>query len=86
MMSGCENTDVTTAVDAERDAVKAFTLSEQDVQNIAKISAQLADKQHAVAPTNNKYAKRLSGLVPQQFREGNLKLTMPSTFQCLCDG
>ena len=73
MLSGCENTDVTTAVDAGRDAVKALTLSDQGVQDIAKISAQLADKQHAVAPTNNKYAKRLNGLVTQQFQEGNLK-------------
>ncbi len=73
MLFGCENTDVTTAVDAGRDAVKALTLSDQGVQDIAKISAQLADKQHAVAPTNNKYAKRLNGLVAQQFQEGNLK-------------
>jgi len=73
MLSGCENTDVTTAADAGRDAIKAFTLSDQGVQDIAKKSAQLADKKHRVAPSNNKYAKRLNGLVAQQFQEGNLK-------------
>ena len=73
MLSGCENIDVTTAVDAGRDAVKALTLSDQGIQDIASKSAQLADKQYGVAPPENQYAKRLNGLVPQQFQEGNLK-------------
>jgi len=73
LLSGCENTDVATAVDAGRDAVKAITLSDQGVHDIAAKSAQLADKQHVVAPANNKYAKRLNGLVAQQFQDGNLK-------------
>ena len=73
LLTGCENTDVTTAVDAGRDAVKAITLSDQGVHDIAAKSAQLADKQHVVAPPNNKYAKRLNGLVTQQFQAGNLK-------------
>lgn len=73
LLSGCENTDVMTAVDAGRDAVKAITLSDQGVYDIAAKSVQLADKQHVVAPPNNKYAKRLNGLVVQQFQDGNLK-------------
>lgn len=73
ILSGCENTDVSTVVDAGRDAVTAITLSDQGVQDIAKISAQLSDTQHAVAPANSRYAKRLNGLVAQQFQEGNLK-------------
>ena len=73
LLSGCENTDVMTAVDAGRDAVKAITLSDQGVHDIAIKSAQLSDKQHVVAPANNNYAKRLNGLVAQQFQDGNLK-------------
>ena len=73
LLSGCENTDVATAVDAGRDAVKAITLSDQGVHDIAEKAAQLSDKQHVVAPANNKYAKRLNGLVAQQFQDGNLK-------------
>jgi putative metalloprotease len=73
MLSGCENTDVMTATDAGLDAVKALTLSNQEVQKIALKSAQLADKQHGVAPADNKYAKKLNALVAQQFQEGNLK-------------
>ena len=73
LLSGCENTDVKTAFDAGRDAVKAISLSDQGVHEIAVQSAQLSDKQHVVAPANNKYAKRLNGLVAQKFQDGNLK-------------
>ncbi len=73
MLAGCENTDVTTAVEAGRDAVKAVTLADQEVQNIAAKAAQLADKQHGVAPTDNNYTKRLNRLVAQQFQDGSLR-------------
>ncbi len=73
MLSGCENTDVSIAANAGLDAVKALTISEREVQEIAVISAKNADKQHGVAPADNRYAKRLNGLVAQQFKEGNLK-------------
>jgi putative metalloprotease len=72
-LSGCENTDVMTATDAGIDAVKALTLSDKDVQEIASQSAQYSDKKHALATAENKYAKRLSKLIGQQFQDGNLK-------------
>ena len=70
---GCENIDVITATDAGFDAVKAVTLSDLDVQEIAIHSAQYSDKKHTLAPPDSKYAKRLSGLVGQEFQDGNLK-------------
>ena len=73
MLSGCENTDIMTVTDAGLDAVKAITLSDKSVQEIALKSAQLADKQPGVPPPSNQYAKRLNALVAQQFQEGNLK-------------
>lgn len=73
MLTGCENTDVMIAADAGRDAVKALTLSDQGVQEIALKSAQLSDKQHVLAPIENKYSIRLNRLVKQQLQEGNLK-------------
>ena len=73
LLTGCENTDVMTAADAGLDAVKALTLSDRGLQEIAAKSAQLADKQHAVAPPDNKYAARLKGLVPQSFQDGNVR-------------
>ena len=73
LLSGCENTDVMTAADAGLDAVKALTLSDKDVREIAVKSAQYADKKQTMAPPENKYARRLNGLVRQQFQDGNLK-------------
>ena len=73
ILSGCENTDVMTATDAGFDAVKALTLSDQDVQEIAIQSAQYSDEQHTLAPPDSKYAKRLNGLVGQKFQDGNLQ-------------
>lgn len=70
---GCENTDVMTATDAGFDAVKALTLTDRDVQEIAILSARHSDKQHTLAPPGNKYAERLSGLVGQEFQDGNLQ-------------
>lgn len=72
-LSGCENTDIMTAADAGRDAVKAITLSDQDLQEIALKAAQLADKQNQVASADNKYAKRLNRLVAQKLQEDNFK-------------
>ena len=73
LLSGCENTDVMTAADAGLDAVKALTLSDKDVREIAVKSAQYSDKKQTMAPPENKYARRLNGLVRQQFQDGNLK-------------
>ncbi|RPI33836.1 MAG: peptidase M48, partial [Nitrospiraceae bacterium] len=72
-LSGCENTDVMTATDAGLDAVKALTLSDKDVQEIASQSAQYSDKGHTLATDENKYAKRLNRLVGHQFQDGDLK-------------
>lgn len=72
-LAGCENTDVMTATDAGLDAVKAFTLSDQDVQAIAIQSAQSSDQKHPVASPDSKYAVRLNSLVDQQFQDGNIK-------------
>jgi len=73
LLLGCENTDVMTAADAGLDAVKALTLSDKDVREIAVKSAQYSDKKQTMAPPENRYARRLNGLVRQQFQDGNLK-------------
>ena len=62
---GCENTDVMTATEAGIDAVKALTLSDKNVQEIASQSAQYSDKKHTLATLENRYAKRLNQLVGQ---------------------
>lgn len=69
---GCENTDITTATDAGIDAVKAITLSDKDVQEIAVQSARYSDTKHALAATDSAYSKRLRRLVGRHYRDGNL--------------
>ena len=73
LLSGCEDTDIQTATDAGMDAVKALTLSDEDVQEIAAQSAEYTDKKHELAGPENKYAKRLNQLVGQNLRDGNIK-------------
>lgn len=73
VLAGCEDTDIMTATDAGLDAVRAITLSDKDVQEIAVKSAQYSDKRHTLAPPDNKYAKRLGQLVGQQFQDGSMK-------------
>lgn len=72
-LPACEDTDLMTATDAGLDAVKALTLSDQDVQEIAVQSAEYSDKEHTLAAPDSNYAKRLAGLVGQQFQDGALK-------------
>lgn len=72
-LSGCENTDVMTATDAGVDALKALTLSDRDVQEIASQSARYSDNKHTFATPENKYAKRLNQLVGQNLQDGNVK-------------
>jgi putative metalloprotease len=70
LVSGCEDTDLILATDAGLDAVKALTLSDKEVREIAAQTAQNSDKKHKLAPPGNKYAIRLGKLVPQQYQDG----------------
>ncbi|MEI6126595.1 MAG: M48 family metallopeptidase, partial [Pseudomonadota bacterium] len=73
LLAGCENADLQMATDAGRDAVKALTLSDKDVQEIASQAAQSSDAKNTLAPIENKYVKRLNQLVSQNFPDGSLK-------------
>ena len=63
LLSGCENTDMQLATEAGVDAIKAVTLSDQAVAELAVKSSALMDNEHAVAPADNHYAQRLRSLV-----------------------
>lgn len=73
LLSGCENADMQIATNAGMDAVKALTISDKDVQEIASQSALYSDKKHNLAIPENKYAKRLNQLVGQNLQDGNVK-------------
>lgn len=70
-LSGCENTDIQTAIDAGGDAVKALTLSEKDVLELAEQSARYSDEKHVLALPENKYAVRLRRVVGEPIKNGN---------------
>ncbi len=71
-ISGCEGTDFRMATEAGRDAVKAITLSDEDVMALSDHSAKLLDSKHKIAGQENKYAKRLDGLVRNHKKEEGL--------------
>lgn len=71
-LAGCEESNVQLATEAGIDAVKAITLSDEAVQNMAKQSSAYADSQHTVAPVDNAYAKRLKRLVGNHHQEGGI--------------
>jgi putative metalloprotease len=70
---GCEDTDLRTAADAGMDAIKALTLSDTELLEIASQSAAYSDKKHTLATPDNRYAKRLALLVDQNLREDGVK-------------
>ena len=63
LLTGCAETDVGMAVEAGKDAVRAATLTDEEVQRLTVQVARKADQKHAVAPADNPYARRLERLV-----------------------
>jgi len=70
VLAGCENTDLSLATKAAVDAVKAVTLSDRDVLEIAVRSARQSDAQHELAAPDSPHARRLQRLVGRELREG----------------
>ena len=69
--SGCENTDFMTATDAGIDAVKAFTLSDEDVLAIATKASDVSDRKNRLAPPDSNYSIRLNRIISQNFQDGD---------------
>lgn len=72
LFSACEETDLQLATEAGMDAIKAITLTDEQVQELALTSSRLTDQKHRVAPTTNTYNVRLKRLVRDHYREGNV--------------
>lgn len=62
-LSGCEDTNLQLATEAGIDAVRAVTLSDEDVRELALRAAKHADDNHKIAGNNSKYTQRLHRLV-----------------------
>ncbi|MFO6423502.1 M48 family metallopeptidase [Motilimonas sp. KMU-193] len=61
-------------VDAAKDAGKAATLSDAEITQLGRESAQAYDAQSKVAAANSDYAKRLAKLTQKHLNEDGLKL------------
>lgn len=70
--TGCDNTDMLTAIDGGKDAVKAITLSDKDVLAISSKSTDFLDKKNRLAPPDNKYSIRLNRIINQKFQDGDV--------------
>lgn len=74
-LSGCENTDLQTALDAGSDALKAVTLSDKELFEIAEKTSQYSDERHTMAPPESHYTVRLRRIVGQFSEEGEIKFS-----------
>jgi metalloprotease len=59
ILSGCENTDLPTAIEAGGEAIKAIRLSDQEVLELTEQSVRYLDGKQRMAPPGNKYILRL---------------------------
>lgn len=66
---GCEGINIWQATDAGKDAVKAITLSEEKVRELARQASSKADRDHRVAPQGSPYDHRLQRLVEEHGKE-----------------
>ncbi len=62
LLAACEQTNLDLAVDAGLDAVKAVTLSDEDVKMMAAKASRQSDAKHRIASLNSAYGKRLQRL------------------------
>lgn len=68
---GCEDTNLRMATEAGMEAVKAITLSDEEVHQLAEKAAAHADAENRLAPPDNAYAERLRRLTkPHRSRSG----------------
>ena len=70
--------DLGGALGAAKDAVKAATLTDNEVRSYAAQMASYSDRQAKIAPAGNKYAARLAGITSGLTEDNGLKLN----FKC----
>jgi len=75
---GCEDTDVGMATRAGVEAVRAVTLDDEQIEQLAQKISEHSDRQHRVAAAGNSYAERLqrltAGLEMYQGQKFNFKV------------
>ena len=63
LISSCEDTNLLIMTDAASDAMRAITLTDEDVRNLARQAAHESDASHQVASSGSRYDNRLQRLV-----------------------
>jgi putative metalloprotease len=72
-LTACENTDLQLATEAGMDAIKAATLTNVEILELALQSAKYSDGKNKVAPPENKHAARLQRLVGEYLQDGEIR-------------
>ena len=70
LSSGCEDTNLQLATEAGLDAVKAVTLTDGAVADLAAAASEQADRTHRIAPASGPYGKRLRRILGGHTRFG----------------
>ena len=72
-LTACENTDLQLATEAGMDAIKAATLTDKEILELAVQSAQYSDGKNKIAPSENNHAARLQRLVGDYNQDGSIR-------------
>ncbi len=72
-LTACENTDLRLATEAGMDVIKAATLTDKEILQIAVQSAKYSDEKNKLAPPENKYAARLQKLAGNYTQDDSIK-------------
>jgi putative metalloprotease len=72
-LTACENTDLRLATEAGMDAIKAATLTNNEILELAVQSAKHADGKNRLAPPENRHAVRLQRLVGDYLQDGSIR-------------
>jgi len=67
-LTGCEDTNLQLATEAGVDALKAVTLSDNDVKALAAKASGQSDRKNRIAPVESRYGKRLHRLVGSHYQ------------------
>ena len=72
-LTACENTDLRLVTEAGMDAIKAATLTDKEILEIAVQSARYTDGMNKQAPPENRHAVRLQSLVGDYLQDGSIR-------------
>jgi putative metalloprotease len=72
-LTACENTDLQLATEAGMDAIKAVTLTNGRILELAVQAAKYSDGKNIVANPESKYAARLQRLVGDYLQDGGIR-------------